>query len=382
MSDGSVIEPSSGRGRRWVRPAALAVVVLLVAGAAGTALAAYRSERSRSDLILPGVVVEGVAVGGMTRSQAIAAVTRALEGTFARTVTIEARGHRWAPSARELGLEADVSAAVDTALAYTGQHSTVARLIDRLSGRMYSLSVGVSFSVDRAATTSFVDGVARTVGRSARDARLGVKDAKLIKVDPRLGFALQTVESLGLLTDRLLVGSTSPDGGAGEAVGLPVRTIPPKVSANRFGRTVVVDVTHNRLFLYQGLKVIRAYPVATARPGWVTPPGQWTVVRKQMFPTWYNPAPDGWAANEPLVVPPGPENPMGTRALYLDAPGLVRIHGTNAPSSIGRYESHGCIRLFIPNIEELYDLVPVGTKVLIYGGPPWGLSSTVGVSGA
>jgi lipoprotein-anchoring transpeptidase ErfK/SrfK len=60
------------------------------------------------------------------------------------------------------------------------------------------------------------------------------------------------------------------------------------------------------------------------------------------------------------MIPGGPSNPLGTRALYLDAPG-IRIHGTSASYSIGSYASHGCVRMFMGDVEELYEIVPIGT---------------------
>jgi lipoprotein-anchoring transpeptidase ErfK/SrfK len=87
-------------------------------------------------------------------------------------------------------------------------------------------------------------------------------------------------------------------------------------------------------------------------------------VNKQENPTWYNPAIDTWGADLPPVIAPGPGNPLGTRALYLNAPG-IRIHGTYSSSSIGTYASHGCIRMLISDSEDLYPRVPMGTRVII-----------------
>jgi lipoprotein-anchoring transpeptidase ErfK/SrfK len=378
------IESNRGKhraSRRWLPLAALIVVLVIVGGVAGTAFAAYRSERARSHLILPGVVIQGIAVGGMTRGQAIRAVTGAIDPIISRQITVQAPGRIWTASARAFGLDADVEAAVDAALAYSAGHSTVSRLFGRLRGRTYPVLIGLSFSVNEDLIGRFIGEIERTVARSARNAGLAVKDGAVVGVHSRQGAALDA-GSEQLLRSELLGGSTAPRPRAPITISLHVRVIRPKVDERALGRTIAVDLTTNHLFLYDGLKVIRSYPVATAKPGFLTPPGVWTVVDKQMFPTWYNPAPDGWAANEPLVVPPGPNNPMGTRALYLDAPGLIRIHGTNDPPSIGHYASHGCIRLHIPDIEALYPLVPVGSKVLIYGEPPWGIPVTYGISGA
>ena len=107
------------------------------------------------------------------------------------------------------------------------------------------------------------------------------------------------------------------------------------------------------------------YHVATAAAGYVTPAGDWTIVDKQENPTWYNPAPDTWGADLPASIPPGAGNPLGTRALYLNAPG-IRIHGTYDVGSIGTHASHGCIRMLISDVEALYPLVPIGTRVIVY----------------
>lgn len=367
---------------RWLRRAALALAIVLLVGATGTAFAAYRSERGRSELILPGIVVQGVAVGGMTRTQALAAVSAVIDRTLARQITLEAGDRAWTVSARSLGLQADVSPAVDAALAYSQRYSTMSRLLGRLRGRTYPVLVGVAFSLTDVLYGRVLEEVERAVTRAPRDAQLALEGTGIVRVKSRKGRVLDTAQSEQLLRTELLTGATAQGGGVAATVRLPVRTIAPKVTERTLGRTIGVNVSENRLTLYEGIHVLRTYPVATAKPGWRTTPGDWTIVDKKMFPTWYNPAPDTWGANEPLVVPPGPNNPMGTRAFYLDAPGLMRIHGTNTPSSIGHYASHGCIRLFIPDVEELYDLVPVGTHVLVYGAPPWGLPTTFGVSGA
>jgi L,D-transpeptidase ErfK/SrfK len=153
-------------------------------------------------------------------------------------------------------------------------------------------------------------------------------------------------------------------------VRLTVHEVPAKVTGQTLGPTIVVDVSRNRLDLYDGFRVQRSWDVATAKPGWITPVGEWTLYQKRENPTWYNPALDSWGAGLPAVVPGGPGNPMGTRALYITAPGLIRIHGTSSPESIGRYASHGCIRMHNEDVEALYELVPVGTEVIIIGQRP------------
>lgn len=105
------------------------------------------------------------------------------------------------------------------------------------------------------------------------------------------------------------------------------------------------------------------YPVAIG-----TPVDQWegvqTITAKRENPTWYPPEDIQWDSNVPPVVPPGPQNPLGPRALYLGDT-LYRIHGTNRPGSIGGEVSHGCFRMHNPHIVELYEKVQVGANVYV-----------------
>jgi hypothetical protein len=105
--------------------------------------------------------------------------------------------------------------------------------------------------------------------------------------------------------------------------------VQPKVTDDSLGHTVVVRLNENRLYLYDGFQVVRTFTVATAKPGFTTPTGVWRIYDKQVDPVWHNPALDGWGAGEPAVIPGGPGNPMGPRAIYITAPGLIRIHGTS-----------------------------------------------------
>jgi len=188
------------------------------------------------------------------------------------------------------------------------------------------------------------------------NARIALVDGELVTRKAQEGREL----GLGLSMDRIRAaledGSTSAD--------IPMKVVAPEVGIAALGETIVVDISDTTLTLLDGLKVQKQYRVATAAPGYVTPVGMWKVINKAENPTWYNPAPDGWGAGEPLVIQPGPGNPLGTRALYLNAPG-IRIHGTYSSSSIGTHASHGCIRMFISDSEQLYPLVPVGTRVII-----------------
>lgn len=119
--------------------------------------------------------------------------------------------------------------------------------------------------------------------------------------------------------------------------------------------SIRVDKSENMLLLYIKDKLIKHYRVATGKDN-NTPVGTFKIVNKLVDPTWYH---------EGKVVPPNdPENILGTRWLGFDKAGYG-IHGTTQPESIGTQASLGCIRMHNKEVEELYELVPTGTEVII-----------------
>lgn len=126
---------------------------------------------------------------------------------------------------------------------------------------------------------------------------------------------------------------------------------------------IVVRLDDFMLDLYEGLDVRRNYTVGVGALRFATPPGAYHIKSKARNPSWHNPG-SSWARYMPAYIPPGPRNPLGTRALRLDRGSLV-IHGTPQPWTIGRRASHGCIRMKKPDVEQLFELVPQGTPVFI-----------------
>ncbi|MEW6060101.1 MAG: L,D-transpeptidase/peptidoglycan binding protein [Actinomycetota bacterium] len=344
----------AARGRGWT-VAAVAVAVLVVLGG-GTAYAAYRYERTSATRILPGVSIDGVDVGGMTRDEAVRAVSGRAGTVLTTDLVVRAAGHVWLVTPSALGAQADVEGAVDRAFAVADSMSLLSRVYHRVAHKPVSTSVELGLAYDEAAVRSFVRLANDEAARRAVNAGLVLVDNELVVRRSKPGLELKQ----GAAVSRVKAALERRE----YLVTLPIKRLEPTVTAATLGKTIVVDLSENMLYLYESLRVLRQYPVATAAPGYVTPVGTWKVVRKVENPGWYNPAPTGWGAGAPLYIPPGPGNPLGTRALYLNAPG-IRIHGTYASYSIGMHISHGCIRMFISDSEELYPLVPIGTKVII-----------------
>jgi L,D-transpeptidase ErfK/SrfK len=162
--------------------------------------------------------------------------------------------------------------------------------------------------------------------------------------------------------------------GAGTPVLLPTQFVLP----NGPRRGVVLNIASKRLFYFPvaadgELQQVFTYPIGIGRVGWETPLGETSVVAKARNPSWWVPASVRREHREmgnplPAVVPPGPDNPLGTRVLKLGMPGYL-IHGTNQPYGVGMRVSHGCVRLYPENIEFLYTLIDIGEPVTIVNEP-------------
>ena len=162
--------------------------------------------------------------------------------------------------------------------------------------------------------------------------------------------------------------------GEGTLVVLPTQFVLPDVPHEG----IILNIASKRLFYYPPVEdgqpqTVMTYPIGIGRVGWQTPLGSSAVIDKARDPSWYVPASVRREHEElgdplPPVVPPGPDNPLGTRVLKLDIPGYL-IHGTNQPYGVGMRVSHGCVRLYPENIERLYELVAVGEPVHIINEP-------------
>jgi lipoprotein-anchoring transpeptidase ErfK/SrfK len=342
----------------------LAVVLGIGLLSAGAAYAAMRYEHAHADRILPGVSIEGVDVSGMTREQAVEAVRTAAHAELHRSITVTVGHDHWTVSPATLGQRAAVTQAVARAMGAGQDLGTLDRAWHRLRGESLGVSIPLDVSSAGTGVADFASMIAKRTYVAPVDASIGITpshdDITTIHAQP--GAKLDAAAAKVAIQQALAQGKTH--------VALHTAKVQPKVTDDSLGHTVVVRLNENRLYLYDGFQVVRSFTVATAKPGFTTPTGVWRIYDKQVDPTWHNPAPDGWGAGEPAVIPGGPGNPMGPRAIYITAPGLIRIHGTSDEASIGRYASHGCIRMHNDEVVQLYPEVEVGDHVVIVGARP------------
>jgi lipoprotein-anchoring transpeptidase ErfK/SrfK len=312
----------------------LRTLVAIVA-AAGLACAAAPAS-TPSPLVATGVTVSGVRLGGLTAEPARAKV----EETFSRPVTIRTPGGLVRVAPDDVAMRSSIAAAVSSALAAT-PHSSIDLPIHLSEARVTQIVDRLAHRYDRAPVDATVTG-ANAVGPVFSATRTGTAvDTKTMGA--AIGQALRSAQRKPLV--------------------LLTTTLTPKRTAANFGPVIVVRRAANSLTLYDGTRVVRRFSVATGQAIYPTPAGLWHIMDKQLDPWWYPPTYDAWAKGL-KPVPPGPSNPLGTRWMGLNAPG-VGIHGTDAPTSIGYSASHGCIRMQVPDEEWLFERVSVGTPVVI-----------------
>jgi lipoprotein-anchoring transpeptidase ErfK/SrfK len=187
------------------------------------------------------------------------------------------------------------------------------------------------------------------------DSRLLLRDLKPYLTPERPGLALNEPETVRVVTNALRQNNR-------DRMRLHTRQARADVTRANFGPVIVIRRGSNRLYLYSGMRLNRLFPVATGQSVYPTPLGSFQIVVKWRNPWWYPPA-SPWAQGE-KPVPPGPNNPLGTRWMGISAPG-VGIHGTNNDASIGYSVSHGCIRMHVSDAEWLFTHVEIGTPVFI-----------------
>jgi lipoprotein-anchoring transpeptidase ErfK/SrfK len=154
-------------------------------------------------------------------------------------------------------------------------------------------------------------------------------------------------------------------------VELPVTITEPDRTADAYEHVLLVRQDERRLYHYADGEIAADWPVAIGGGGSPTPTGLFRVGAKRHSPSWHNPDPDGWGEDMPEYIGPGPDNPLGLRALNWNHHGsdtLIRFHGTANVQSIGERASQGCVRLTNDDVVELFDRVPSGTPIVSVRG--------------
>ena len=344
------------RSHTLIAVAAL-VAVLLCTGSV------FAYDSSRSDTIAHGVKVGVVDVGGLTATAARAKLRANMLARLQRPLVVVAGETRFALTAREARLEADVATMVDQAVARGRAGSIVTRTWRGLTGGEVEASVAPQVAYSRPAVQRLVDKVRVTMSRKPVDADITATGQGVQVRKSKVGLAVDA-KRLRAKVEHALVSDIVGE----RSVRADLERIVPKITtrklASKYPVVLTVDRTHYRITLYKRLKRALTFPIAVGQAGLETPAGRYAITNKAINPAWSVPN-SPWAGSLAGTVIPGgaPNNPL--KARWLGVYDGVGVHGTDARYSIGSNASHGCIRMLVEDVVKLYDQVPVGTPIFI-----------------
>jgi lipoprotein-anchoring transpeptidase ErfK/SrfK len=222
--------------------------------------------------------------------------------------------------------------------------------------------VAPAISHSRAAVRAFVEGIAKEVGKPARDARIKITLRHIFRERSRYG------RKLDVGAARKAIDAALDDPAAPRVLHQPLTRVRAKVNADDlahvYNTVITIDRAHFKLRLFKALKFRKSYGVAVGQPAYPTPTGRFAITSKQVNPVWSVPN-SPWAGELQGTTVEGGSAANPLKARWMGIANGVGIHGTGEDYSIGTRASHGCIRMHVPDVVDLFKRAPVGTPVLI-----------------
>ena len=335
---------------------ALGALVLAVAGG----LLLY--DRSQREVLAEGVRIGGIDVGGLDRERAVRRLDRRLVAQLREPIRIDHGTKMWLLGPREARLSANVVASVDQALDHSRSDNLLVRSWRSLTGGSKPADLDPEVRYSRAAVVRLLDRVRAEVERDARDAKVEFSASGPKRVPGNTGLKVNASQLHAQIRSAIVSATADRRFAARTTKVQPeVRT---EELEEKYATVLYVNRRSFKLTLYRALKPVRTYGIAVGKVGMDTPSGLYNIQNKAIDPAWHVPDSD-WAGKlRGKVIPGGvPENPIKARWMGIyDGAG---IHGTDAENSIGSAASHGCIRMRIAEVKELYEKVPVGAPIYI-----------------
>lgn len=338
----------------------IVLVSTLLLAASGTVAWATANDYGRRGFVPAGVEVLGTDLGGMSEAEARSAIEDAIAAPLLRPVKVRADGKEFTFDPRS-AVAIDVDAMIAQAYAPRAGGAFFRRVGYDLGRFSAGSRIEPVFAVDPTVLSRWLSETASSIDSAPVDAKLTVANSRVQISKSAEGRKTDLEKATAMLEQAFSSEAALAEGE--RVVEIPVATVKPKKTEKDFGKTIVVDLSERRIRLFNGDKIEKEYPCAVGTPQFPTPKGEWEITLKRFRPTWVNPG-SAWAVDMPPSIPPGPGNPLGTRAINLSAPG-IRFHGTDNIGSVGTAASHGCMRMYRRDIEDLYERVNVGMKVYI-----------------
>jgi lipoprotein-anchoring transpeptidase ErfK/SrfK len=333
----------------------------------GGAVAVYAYDASNNDEIAKGITVAGVDVGGLKKAEAAKAVADRVNGPLQTTIKVRWAGKTYHLSAKRTHARANIDATIQEALDKSDSGNILSRTKRNLTGGRINTDIPVEVSYDEASVEKLVAKIEKRVDRRPVNAGIafgGPQAKPFHTVEGKDGVQLDTDQLKQRLHDEVV--HPTPK----RLVKATVTHIKPKVTnkqlAKRYPTILAVDRESFQLRLYKDFKLKKTYTVAVGQQGLDTPAGLYHIQNKAVNPAWSVPH-SAWTGSLAGKVIPGgaPNNPLKARWLGIfDGAG---IHGVDPSEygSLGHAASHGCVRMRIDDVIELYDQVPVGAPIYI-----------------
>jgi hypothetical protein len=325
------------------------------------AVAVWAYDNAQKDQISSGITVGGVDIGGRSADEARKIIKNEVVAPLRQPVVVTYAGEEHTLTSSELKQRADVDGMVDEAIERSREGGLIERVSRYASGSEVDTDLEPRLSYSEAAIEDFVAELAGEINRDAVDASLEPRGDRLSPEPGQKGFELQEAEMQDLIAEQV----QSP--GRDEAVdAVVVKTIPDitqKELAKEYPTYLTIDRSNFTLRMFKSLKLAKKYTIAVGQVGYDTPSGLYNIQTKEVNPTWHVPESD-WAGElAGQDIPPGPGNPLVARWMgIIDGAG---IHGTDDTGSLGSAASHGCIRMAVDDVIELFEKVEVGDPVYI-----------------
>jgi hypothetical protein len=305
--------------------------------------------------IPPGVTAAGQPVGNLTLTEAAAVIEQRFAGAMGKTLEVRAAGRRLRAPMKSIGFVFD-------ALKTARRANIAGRATPPGPDGNHVVDIPLYTSWNEAKLAMFATKVDRRTRVRARNAKLRITLTRLIRTKAKVGWSVDARALTATLAKTL------PDPYAVRIVRAERERVHPKVNfgdlRRRYGTVVTIDRANFRLRLFKNLKLSKSYGIAVGLPEFPTPTGRYTITNKAVNPAWSAPdQPWAGAYRNEVVAGGSAENPL--KARWLGIVGGVGIHGTAAEYSIGTRASHGCIRMRVADVIDLYPRVPVGAAVLI-----------------
>ena len=349
------------RARPWKKRLLVGLFLLASIGVGAGAAASYLYDRSQQDRIARGVSVQGIDIGGLSVTEARAILRRRLLPPVERKLILRHGHRRFRLTPAAIGFRLDIRGAVETALEASRRGGFLHRVYRELRGRSLNLSIEPGVRYSPRLLAAFVRRVGRALATPPVAARFVPSLLRPRIVAARNGTAVRR----SALAQEIAARLRDPD--LPRSVAVPTHAIAAKPTtralARKYDSYISVSRGERRLRLFKRLRLVKTYVIAVGRIGLETPAGMYRVEDKQINPSWHVPK-SPWAGSlAGEVIPPGPDDPLKARWLgFYDGAG---IHGTDNLSSLGSAASHGCIRMAIPDVVQLYDAVPLHTPIYV-----------------